>query len=741
MSIPSPGSRLQQLGRFSRITLKELREILRDRRTILTLLLMPILIYPLLSIAFQQFLLASTKPDVQPTYRLAFRTQEEAGLFGVCLLRGLELTPRRPPPDDPTGESRRPALSVGSFSILVGEDPNHLVQQGEADLAVHLSNPEAWRDAMYSQLRPGDDPFVDFNPNQVVQLDCEIAYVHGSWYGEQARDCVERLVMTSNARIHHRRMVSQGVRDPGRVDPVSVRLQPLVADGPTASFSLTTFIPLILILMTITGAVYPAIDLTAGERERGTLEVLIAAPVSRLGLLFAKYVAVVVVAMLTALTNLGMMTLTLTVSKLGVQIFPGGLTVELVLAVLLLLLLFSAFFSALLLVVTSFARSFKEAQAYIVPLVLLTLIPGMITLLPGIQLRGLLTVAPLMNMVLLARDLFEQRAHFASASLVLLSTSLYAAAALALAAKIFGAEAVLYSEQSGWSELFHRPSEPQPAGSVGAALVSMALMFPLAYLLPRLLGPPGKTEFAGWLLLLGTFSVVTFAGVPLVAAWLGRVRFRDGFGLRMPSWTGLIGALLLGLTLWVFVHEGLQWMREQGLTSDESLRRFRTQMQLLLLRWRTVSPFLVILTVAALPALSEELFFRGYLFQALQTASGSITAIVLSSLLFGLFHLVTAMGMMSERFLVTTLLGLVLGIVRWRTGSVLPGMLLHAAHNSVLVLITLYNERLTELAWNVEKDHAPLLWVAAAAVGVSVGGSLIAWRWPAPIHPSRQAIQ
>ena len=62
------------------------------------------------------------------------------------------------------------------------------------------------------------------------------------------------------------------------------------------SFQIASLIPLILILMTITGAVYPAIDLTAGERERGTLEALMAAPVPRLGLLLAKYFAVLAVA-------------------------------------------------------------------------------------------------------------------------------------------------------------------------------------------------------------------------------------------------------------------------------------------------------------------------------------------------------------------------------------------------------------------------------------------------------------
>ena len=78
-----------------------------------------------------------------------------------------------------------------------------------------------------------------------------------------------------------------------------------------------------------------------------------------------------------------------------------------IIAVLLLLVLFAMFFSAVLLLVTSFARSFKEAQAYLIPLMLVTLAPGVMSLSPTLELNGLLAVTPLVNVVLLARDVFS----------------------------------------------------------------------------------------------------------------------------------------------------------------------------------------------------------------------------------------------------------------------------------------------------------------------------------------------
>src|SRR5207249_11467734 len=105
----------------------------------------------------------------------------------------------------------------------------------------------------------------------------------------------------------------------------------------------------------------------------------------------------------------------------------------------------------------SFARSFKEAQAYLIPLMLAAIAPGLLALMPGVGLTVTLAVTPLVNTVLLARDLCEGRADAALAALVVLATLLYTAAAVALAARVVGAEAVLYRDQGGWGGAFRRP--------------------------------------------------------------------------------------------------------------------------------------------------------------------------------------------------------------------------------------------------------------------------------------------
>ena len=222
-------------------------------------------------------------------------------------------------------------------------------------------------------------------------------------------------------------------------------------------------VPLILILMTITGAVYPAIDLTAGERERGTLEALIASPVPRQYLLLAKYIAVVTVALLTAIVNLGAMSITLYVSGLGPILFGDrGLSWINLVYVFGLTILFAAFFSAVLLAVTSFARSFKEAQAYLIPLMLLSISPGVMSLMPELSLNGILAITPLVNIALLAREVLDGKAEAGPTLIVLGSTACYALLALWIASRVFGTDAILYASNASWTDLFRRRRGGRP---------------------------------------------------------------------------------------------------------------------------------------------------------------------------------------------------------------------------------------------------------------------------------------
>ena len=111
---------------------------------------------------------------------------------------------------------------------------------------------------------------------------------------------------------------------------------------------------------------------------------------------------------------------------------------------------------------------------------------------------------------------------------------------------------------------------------------------------------------------------------------------------------------------------------------------------------------------------------------ALQTSTRPVIAIVGSALLFGAFHVIATSALATERFLPSTFMGVILGWVCYRARSVLPGMLLHAWHNGLLLMVAYYQDELQSRGWGVaEQSHLPAAWLASAAAGGVVGIVLI----------------
>lgn len=701
--VPAP----PYLPRLMRLTLKEMRETLRDRRTIITLLLMPVLLYPLLTLAFQRFVL-STATNAKVTYVMGIESPEAEAILTECL-RWADIARRQKPPQAAQRTSipaREPVLQYELTNFLERE-----VREYHIDVGLRLK-----RNAKI-QFQPGSD----------IAVDIELVYQPGNKMGERARDYLQGLLTDANDALLGYRLRTIGLTQ--RSHPLKVEEVPLRDPAEIQNQMLSAIIPVVLILMTITGAVYPAIDLTAGERERGTLEMLVAAPVPRLGLLFAKYVAVLSVAFLTAAINLGAMTVTLLVSGMGTFLFgERGLSILSIFEVFCLLILFASFFSAVLLTLTSFARSFKEAQAYLIPLMLVSLGPGLVGLLPGIKLSGALQVAPLVNVVLLARDLMQGQASFLACVLVVASTLFYAAAALALAARVFGTHAILYESQTAWADLFRRPEQPQPAPQVASAMLCLALLFPICFVLKGMLGQLGGDSIERQLLLTSFSTFVAFMVLPWWAARAGNVPLGLAFPIRWRPVLALCGALLCGVSLWPFAHEIVVTLSQLGLaTIEESQLELARQ---LIERFRQAPLPLVLLTIAVLPGICEEFCFRGYLYRALEPRLTAWQTILATGVIFGLFHLVAVDHLAIERLAPTTFLGLILGWIRSRTGSILPGMLLHVCHNGLVAFAMYYEEQLTMRGWGVvadEHQHLPATWLAGATVVAAIGLSMIAW--------------
>jgi len=206
-----------------------------------------------------------------------------------------------------------------------------------------------------------------------------------------------------------------------------------------------------------------------------------AAPVPRFGILFSKFLAVLTVAVLTAVLNLIGMFATVWAFQLDKQFGGGVFNITVMFQIFLLLILFAGFFSALLLVVTSFAKSFKEAQVYLIPIILLSLGPGLMAMAPGMSLDGVYAVVPMMNILLLARDVIMGQVMPVPATIAVVSTLLYSYLAIRAAAGIFGSDGILNAGSGNFAEMFHRPAKTTYVVPIFATLFCLILLFPINF--------------------------------------------------------------------------------------------------------------------------------------------------------------------------------------------------------------------------------------------------------------------
>lgn len=216
-------------------------------------------------------------------------------------------------------------------------------------------------------------------------------------------------------------------------------------------FLLSMILPVMLMIMVSIGALHPAVDVLAGEKERRTIESTLASGAPRISILTGKFLMVVLASMSALILNLiGMVfalahlikmlgegnaiTIAIPWSALPIVILSG--------------LLLSSFISATMIFLSSFAKTFKEGQSYVTPFYILTILPAMAASVPGLELSPGVALIPIVNVVLLFREAMMGVLQPLPAALVILSLALCASAALYIAGKVYGEESVILGDSS-----------------------------------------------------------------------------------------------------------------------------------------------------------------------------------------------------------------------------------------------------------------------------------------------------
>jgi sodium transport system permease protein len=397
------------------VAAKELLDLLRDRRTILSMVVIPVLAIPLLITGISWFSLRSMQSLEEQGARVAVIGAEQGGERLEALRTGerYEFEPA------PAGRSVDSLLARDGFRVVLEFDPRL---------------PEAL--ARLDRPALGDES----PPEVLLHYDStdDAAKVVG-------RRLSERLSELRAAEVQDW-IAGRGLH-PALLQPWTLRHVETATAKKQAAELLARFLPYVILILCLQGAMYPAMDLTAGEKERSTIETLLVNPVSRLDLILGKYVATAAMALGTAVFTLGGQYAyfawaadTLAKGAISLHIDPLAALVG-----LLLLLPVALLFAALLLAISLYARSLKEAQSYLGPLMMVVIFPAMVSLIPGMGLSWKMAFAPVFNVTLLMKAALMQDFSQPALMIAVFFINLgYAALALWAALGMFNREQVIF---------------------------------------------------------------------------------------------------------------------------------------------------------------------------------------------------------------------------------------------------------------------------------------------------------
>lgn len=378
---------------------KEMLDLLRDRRTLISMVIVPVVVFPLI-----------LQVVMRMTSRIEQRADEEAKTLGIAARVS-----------DP---AVRQALEKTGIPLVERDDLRSSVEKKSVAAAVEE---------------------IAGAPERVK------IYVDNSNPTSSAAADKIRLAMDELKEQKIRASLSNSGIPASVLTPFTVTRTNVAGARKMAGSAWGTMLPYLLLLLMFTGGMYPIIDMTAGEKERKTLEAFLASPASRREIVFGKTFAAMTAILLTAVLTLASMVYSLK----NIQLSPRAAemkemmstipldphTVALIGALLLPMAIFAA---SMMFTIALFARSFKEGQSYLTPLMLLVIFPAMMGGMPGFELTPALCLIPIFNTSMMIRSVLLGDASMLNFGVTLGADLAYAAIAFVIATRMFERESVLF---------------------------------------------------------------------------------------------------------------------------------------------------------------------------------------------------------------------------------------------------------------------------------------------------------
>jgi len=387
------------------VYLKELTDMLRDKRTVRSMIVMPLVMMPAMSIGIIKLsMILDEKVKAEtPTVML----------FGAA--------------DSPAVVAQ---LKEKVKVEIVPEAADWKQRISDKKLRVAVQLPAEFEAALKTGIAPA----------------VTIYYYSGEARSASARDRLTDFFNQLSVETARARLVEHGL-PAALAQPFETKRENVAPPEKVGGAIFGGLLPYMIIILCFTGAVYPALDLTAGEKERGTMETLLCSPVNRRDIVLGKFL-MVLTGSLSAMA-LSLISMTVSIVWFGstlpqkaaptMSIAPEGL-----LGVLAMILPVSVLFSAVIFTVALFAKSFKEAQSYVQPMIFIVIAPAVVGILPGIELNAKYALVPILNLSLVCKEMLSGVWHWNYIALIFGSSCVYAGLALTLAVRMFNREDVIF---------------------------------------------------------------------------------------------------------------------------------------------------------------------------------------------------------------------------------------------------------------------------------------------------------
>ncbi len=654
----------------------ELKMLLRDRRTIIVSIVLPVILFPLIILVSHLMEERRERELEVATYAYAV-TGSQAAWARSLVARALALE------EDSVSEE----LSPARFEERQVEDADSLLEIGELQLVVEGLSAEEPDSAL-----------------PVVRL----YYRGNSELSASARGRLRERLHALQIERRDSLLRSRGFPiEPEKLARVELTnvATPQREGGARLGLFLT---PLVMFLMLAGGSIVAA-DAIAGEKERGTLETLLTTAARRADIVTSKQLTIIAVALAITLINVVNL---LVYIGLGLFELPAGMAVSLTPATLIVLLLLflplTALVSSLLLALSGVVKTYKEYQVNFFPMFMLLVAISAVGLLPGMELRSPIVLVPLANVSVAVREVLVGDFDWIFLALTFAVTAGASAYATRLTSRLLSTERLITAAETDAAEL-----------QGGAALfprrvlrwfgLLWVVLFLSSLWLGERLGVRGQVAFN----LLGLFL-----GSSLLMIWRFHLKVREALALRpvrAPVWI----AVLIGAPSAFLVGQGVFRVADYFFPVPERLLESFGQFLLP----EQVPLWQIVLFLCVLPGVCEEIAFRGVLVHGLRRRFHPAVLCLVAGAIFGIFHV------QLFRLIPTAYLGVVLTAVVLLTGSIFPAMVWHALNNAVALVpeyLRLWPEELP--GW------AP----AAGAVGLALAFWIL-WRYGTPYPGLRRA--